>query len=105
VTAVSLAAVYAAVNCWSVEFLSLDPFNHNRSEAGQTLFALAALATTLYPLGLLGWAVRSRSRLLLDGGILSAALSVVTLRFYIHILPLWAILTVSGAALVLLVLG
>jgi hypothetical protein len=34
-----------------------------------------------------------------------AALSLVTLRFYVHIAPLWTILSVAGSGLVLLALG
>ena len=42
--------------------------------------------------------------MLLDTGIVLAALSLVTLRQYVHVAPLWIVLTASGAALIVLAL-
>jgi len=42
--------------------------------------------------------------LLIDAGIVLLGLSVVTLRQYVHVAPLWVVLTLSGAALVILAL-
>src|SRR5262249_13171781 len=51
------------------------------------------------------WGLRSRRTLVLDTGLVLAALSLVTLRFYVHLAPLWILLAVPGWALVLLALG
>ena len=69
------------------------------------LFAGAAVATAVLPLGVLAWGWRSRRTVLLDAGIVLVALSLVTLRYYVHIAPLWIVLLVSGATLVALALA
>src|SRR5262249_22675980 len=63
--------------------------------------ATSTLATALLPLVLIVWGLRRRQTLVLDLGIVFAALSLVTLRYYVHIAPLWALLTAAGATLVL----
>jgi hypothetical protein len=65
---------------------------------------LSAIATGVFPLFVLGWGIRTRRTLLLDAGIVSAALSLVTLRFYVHLAPLWVILSVAGSGVILLAL-
>jgi hypothetical protein len=41
----------------------------------------------------------------LDTGIVVAALSLITLRYYVHIAATWLVLTLAGTALVLLALA
>jgi len=53
----------------------------------------------------LAWGLRSRRTFLIDTGIALTALSLVTLRHYVHLAPLWVVLTLSGAALVVLALA
>ena len=43
--------------------------------------------------------------LLLDTGIVLLALSLVTVRHYVHVAPLWVVLALSGALLVVLALA
>jgi hypothetical protein len=50
------------------------------------------------------WGIRSRRTFVLDTGIVVLALSLVTLRHYVHLAPLWVMLRLSGAALVVLTL-
>jgi len=109
VLAVSLAAVYAAVNLYAfdrriVESVSSTGWSTPHSPAATVRF-LAAIATAVFPLFVLGWGIRARRTLLLDAGIVSAVLSIATLRFYVHIAPLWAVLSVAGCGLILLPLG
>jgi hypothetical protein len=109
VLAVSLAAVYAAINLYSfdhglIEKISDWGWNLASVHAGG-IRTLSAIATGVFPLFVLGWGIRSRRTLLLDAGIVGAALSLVTLRFYVHIAPLWAILSVAGSGVILLALG
>jgi uncharacterized membrane protein YgcG len=109
VLAVSLTAVYAAVNLYALDHRLVE----NVSAAGRSaphspaasVRVLAAIATAVFPLFVLGWAIRSRRTLLLDAGIVSAALSIATLRFYVHIAPLWAVLSVAGCGLIFVALG
>lgn len=61
---------------------------------------LSSLATALVPIVLIVWGLRRRQTLVLDLGIVFAALSLVTLRYYVHLAPLWAILTGAGVVLV-----
>jgi uncharacterized membrane protein YgcG len=63
-----------------------------------------AVATAVVPLAVLVWGARSRRTFLVDTGIVLVALSLVTVRHYIHIAPLWVMLILAGAALVILAL-
>ena len=109
VLAASLAAVYAAVNLYSLDHRVIESMSSTGWKApdapAASVRVLAAIATAVFPLLLLGWAIRSRRTLLLDAGIVSAALSLVTLRFYVHIAPLWAVLSVAGGGLIFVALG
>lgn len=103
-----LAAVYAAVNVYSLDkhlVEDLGRWTWTREMPSQGLFALSALATAILPPAVLAWGLLSRRVFLIDTGIVFAALSLVTLRHYIHWAPLWVVLTLSGAALVVLALA
>jgi hypothetical protein len=104
-----LAAVYAAVNLYSLDRYAIESVSgtwRDRSvpQAGGVRIAAMA-ATALFPVLLLVLGIRSRRRLLLDSGIVAAALSLVTLRFYLHLAPVWALLSIAGAALIGLALA
>jgi|RhiMethySRZTD1v2_1073278.scaffolds.fasta_scaffold10493_11 hypothetical protein len=105
---VAVAAMYVALNSYSLDqdlLHELRPLAPQRVVPSTVLFAGAAVATALLPLGVLAWGWRSRRPVLLDAGIVLVALSLVTLRYYVHVAPLWAVLLVSGAALVALALA
>jgi hypothetical protein len=105
---VAVAAMYVALNIYSLDqdlLHELRPLAPQRVVPSTVLFAGAAVATALLPLGVLAWGWRSRRPVLLDAGIVLVALSLVTLRYYVHVAPLWAVLLVSGAALVALALA
>ena len=102
-----IVAAYAAVNVYSLEAHLLEDLGRlaaRRIVASRGLIILAALATAVVPLAVLTWGARSRRTFLLDTGIVLLALSLVTLRHYVHLAPLWATLILSGAALVILAL-
>ena len=104
----AVAATYIALNIYSLDhdFLErLRPLAPQRVVPSTVLFVGVAVATAVLPLGVLAWGWRSRRTLLLDAGIVLVALSLVTLRYYVHIAPLWAVLLVSGATLVALALA
>lgn len=103
-----VVAAYAAVNVYSLEAHLLEDLGRiaaKRVVASRGPIVLAALATAAIPLAVLAWGARSRRTFLLDTGIVLLSLSLVTLRHYVHTAPLWAMLTLSGAALVVLTLA
>jgi hypothetical protein len=99
----ALAAIYAAVNYYSVDKGFIEELGRiagaTRHRAGDVSLLLAVAGSALYPLWLLIWGLRSRDRTLVGLGILAAALSLGTIRYYVHVAPLWVVLAVSGAAL------
>ena len=105
----SLAAAYAAANLYALDHRLVE----RESAAGWSspdapaaaMRVLAAIATTVFPLFVLSWGIRARRTLLLDAGIVSVALSIATLRFYAHIVPLWVVLSVAGCSLIFVALG
>ncbi|MDP1908109.1 MAG: hypothetical protein Q8K85_07410, partial [Hyphomicrobium sp.] len=70
-----------------------------RHRAGDISLLLAGLGSALFPLAILAWGLRSRDRALIAVGIIAAALSLTTIRFYIHVAPLWVVLAAAGSAL------
>lgn len=60
----------------------------------------ATLATALLPVVLLALGVRFRDRLLLWLGAAATAAAFVTLRVYVHGVPLWLVLLGAGAAVI-----
>jgi len=99
----ALTAIYVAVNYYSTEKGLLEEIGravgaqHHRP--GALSLQLAGVASALYPLGLFAWGLRSRDRILIDLGMLTGALSLATLRYYVHAVPLWAVLALAGAAI------
>ena len=103
-----LAAVYGAVNVYSLDrhlVEDLGRISWGRPIPPRSLLVLSALATAVMPPVVLAWGLGSRRTFLIDTGIVLTALSLVTLRHYVHLAPLWVVLTLSGAALVALALA
>jgi len=100
---VALAAVYVAVNYYSVDKGFLEEIGriagapHHR--AGDFSLVLSGIGSGLVPLAILAWGLRRRNRALIALGTVTAALSLTTIRFYFHVAPLWVVLAASGAAL------
>ena len=101
-----IVAAYAAVNVYSFEVGLLEylGIGARRIVPSRGLVVLSAFATAVVPPVVVVWGARSRRTFLLDTGIVLLALSLVTLRHYVHIAPLWAMLILSGATLVILAL-
>jgi hypothetical protein len=103
-----IGAAYAAVNVYSLDGYLVERlarFGAPQGRPSPGLLALGALATATVPLAVLAWGARSRRTFLLDTGIVLVALSLMTLRHYVHLAPLWTVLTLSGGALVVLALA
>ena len=101
-------AAYAAVNVYSLDVRLFE--NLRRSAWAPAaplpgLFVLSAVGTAVFPLVILLWGIGSRRTFLIDTGIVILGLSLATLRYYVHVAPLWVVLSVSGAALVVFALA
>lgn len=99
---VALAAVYLSVNTISVEMQWIERIRsgYQGTRAARALLVASAVGTALIPLVVLAWGIRSRRTFLIDSGFVLSALSLITLRHYVHLAPLWALLTVAGALLI-----
>jgi hypothetical protein len=106
-TVIGIGAVYAAANVYSLDEGVLEHLARlapGREDLPRGARLAAAAATALLPLAVLAWGLGSRRTFLLDTGIVLLALSLVTLRHYVQVAPLWVVLTLSGALLVILAL-
>src|SRR4029077_979831 len=106
-TVVGLAAVYAAANVYSLDEASLEHLARlapSRDDLPAGARLAAAVATALLPPAVLASGLASRRTFVLDTGIVLLALSLVTLRHYVHVAPLWVVLTLAGALLVVVAL-
>jgi hypothetical protein len=107
VFAVAGAAIYAAVNLFSVDQRLVEMiqghgagFEPSAAPPSSSWRLLSKVATALLPVIYLAWGVRARRRILLALGLLTAALSAATLRYYVHLAPIWEVLAVCGAILI-----
>jgi uncharacterized membrane protein YgcG len=107
VCVVSLAALYASVNTWSIEAQWFERLRNDYqwSATPKGVLIASAAATALMPLAVLAWGIRERRTVLIDAGLVLLALSAVTLRHYVHVAPLWAILGGTGVTLLGIALG
>lgn len=109
VLVVASLAVYAALNRYALDRRLIELVENEsaatRSEPWLAIPALSTVATAVIPLLFIAWGLRERRMLLLDLGVILGALSLVTLRFYVHLAPLWFLLAAAGAVLTLAALG
>jgi hypothetical protein len=98
---VGLAALYAATNHALAQHGVLEGLSLRGSSAPSAWFGpLTGAATALLPLATLAVALWRRERALMVAGALMLVASVATLRYYVHAVPIWLLLTASGAVLV-----
>lgn len=98
-----IAAVYAAVNLWSLDHHAIENLRgRSRALAEPAVLARAGaiVATALVPLAVLARGLFRRRTLLLDTGLVLGALSLVTLHRYLHITDYGILLTAAGALVV-----
>lgn len=98
---VGLAGLYGALNVASYDHGWLEVWNGNpRPGPGSRIWpVLFWTATAVVPIVYLAIGLRTRRYVFLMVGAMAAVASAVTLRFYVHLAPLWVILTLSGAFL------
>ena len=58
---------------------------------------LFVIATGALPLLVVCWGIAARRRSLLDLGLAGVLASLMTLRFYVHLAPLWLVLVLGGS--------
>lgn len=103
ILAVSLLAIYAAINLYSWDERLIEDLQETHRPAiapWPAIPILFGLATALFPEVLLVWGIRSRRTLLLDLAIVTGALSLWTFQHYAKPEPLWAFLLAAGLGIV-----
>ncbi|MGZ6971772.1 MAG: hypothetical protein ACXVID_08925, partial [Thermoanaerobaculia bacterium] len=103
-----LLGVYAAVNLYALDHRLVEKLQGAGLGLPGPRFQeriSAMVGTAVLPVAVLWWGVRSRRTFVLDAGIVVAALSLITLRHYVHVAATWLVLTLAGTALVLLALA
>jgi MFS family permease len=103
-----LLALYSAVHIGSLDGHTIERIADFRIDgivASPVLRRLSIAATALVPLALLAFGVATRRTLFIYMGVLLGVASLVTLRFYVHVAPLWVVLTSSGAAALGMAIG
>ena len=106
--ACGLLGTYAAVNLYALDHRLVESIRGVRLTPLEPDFfqRISAMAgTAVVSVAVLSWGIRSRRAFVIDTGVVLTALSLLTLRFYVHIAPLWVLLIAAGAALVLLALA
>jgi hypothetical protein len=109
---VALGGLYAAVHLgsWDAQMIeniatwAWSPTARTPFFDSDVLWWASVGATALVPAALLALGIRRRRYALLLLGAVTAAISLVTLRYYVHLAPLWVVLIASGAALAAVVL-
>ena len=106
---VALAGLYVALHILSWDLrvferdlsrIVMDPPSWNRAPSRR----LFMLTTGLVPLAVIAYGLRARRRPVLAAGLLFGVASLATVRFYVHVAPLWVILCASGGGLIALAL-
>ena len=98
--AVALVFLYLAVHrgSWDDQMVEMIAGRHPDRPDGGALGLLATVATGLVPVVTLAWGIWTRRRWLIGLGTLGVLASLVTLRFYVHVAPLWVVLLLGGGA-------
>jgi hypothetical protein len=99
VLGLALVALYAAfhLRSWDAGLIeSMTSGAHGLRDS--PLRPLAIAGTAVIPLAAIAFGVVTRRRLFLDVGFALGIVSLVTLRYYVHFAPLWAVLTAGGGA-------
>jgi hypothetical protein len=95
----SLVFLYVAVHLgsWDLAVVEmLNGFFRHVERAPSPMRTFCAVATALVPLLTVAWGIASRRRSLLNLGVVGILASLVTLRVYVHVAPLWIALVGGG---------
>ena len=97
---VALVFLYVAVHLgsWDLGVVEmLTGFFGHLARQPTPIRTFFALATALVPLLTVAWGIATRRRSLIGLGFVGVLASLVTLRVYVHVAPLWVALTLGGA--------
>jgi hypothetical protein len=102
VALLALVFLYAAVHLGSwdvgaVEMLSGEGFFSHIERPASPIRSFFVVATVLVPVLTVGFGLAARRRSLIDLGFVGILASLATLRFYVHVAPLWILLLGGGA--------
>jgi len=98
VLGLALIASYAAFHLGSWDAGSIESMTSGaHGPRDSPLRPLAIAGTALIPLAAIAFGIATRRRLFLDVGLALGIVSLVTLRFYVHVAPPWVVLTLGGA--------
>jgi hypothetical protein len=99
---IALVFLYLAVHLGSWDWLLVERlydfslFNH-ATRAPSPMRGFCVVATALVPVLIVAWGIATRRRSLMALGFVGILASLVTLRFYVHMTPLWIALIAGGA--------
>lgn len=102
-----LVFLYLAVHLgsWDVGVVERVSGEWNERREPSSLRVLFIAATALVPVLTLGWGIHARRRLLINLGLVGLLASIVTLRFYVQVAPLWLALVLGGGVAIGLALA
>ena len=96
---VSLVFLYCGVHIGSWDGRTVEQIaERGGGEPPAAVRWVFAVGTAIVPLLVVAWGLRRRRRWLIATGVAGIVASLVTLRFYVHVAPLWSVLLASGAA-------
>jgi hypothetical protein len=101
---IALGALYISLHIGSLDNHWIEWIADFRDEPpapGSSLRILYILATALMPVAVLAFGLATRRAALMNVGFLLGVASLVTLRFYVHVAPVWVVLVGSGAVALL----
>jgi len=95
----ALAALYVCFHLGSWDAGLVESMRRGGHGLHESAWRPAAiLGTALIPPVVAAFGALTRRRLFLDLGLALGVASLVTLRFYVHVAPLWVVMTLSGGA-------
>jgi MFS family permease len=97
---VALVFLYLAVHVgsWDLGVVEmLNGFFDHIERPPSPMRTFCAVATALVPLSTVAWGIGTRRRSLIGLGFVGVLASLVTLRIYVHVAPLWVALIGGGA--------
>ena len=97
-----ILAFYAAINIYSLDHHLIGFYGFSAPAPGPLARISSIALSAAVPVVVLLLGIRVRRRLFLDLGFLLGIVSLITLRQYVHLAPLWSVMVTGGFALLAL---
>jgi len=97
-----ILAFYAAINIFSLDNHLIGFYGFSTPAPGLVARLASITMSAAVPVVVLLLGIRTRRRLFLDLGFLLGIASLITLRQYVHLAPLWSVMVTGGFALLAL---